>query len=69
MNGRKKKFRPVITRVKLNPEQAVLQCNCYDVSHVGGIPDTSPGSSMYCVSPVSKEKNYFISPSSDIGVS
>ncbi len=27
---RKPKFKPVITRVKLNPEQAVLQCSCYD---------------------------------------
>lgn len=26
---RKPKFRPVITRVKLNPEQAVLFCTCY----------------------------------------
>ncbi len=26
---RKPKFKPVITRVKLNPEQAVLSCNCY----------------------------------------
>ena len=26
---RKPKFKPVITRVKLNPEQAVLTCNCY----------------------------------------
>lgn len=25
----KKKFKPVITRIKLNPEQAVLYCNCY----------------------------------------
>ena len=25
------KFRPEITRVKLNPEQAVLSCGCYDV--------------------------------------
>ena len=24
--GRKKKFRPIITRIKLNPEQAVLSC-------------------------------------------
>jgi len=24
------KFRPEITRVKLNPEQAVLTCVCYD---------------------------------------
>ncbi len=26
---RKPKFKPVITRVKLNPEQAVLTCTCY----------------------------------------
>lgn len=28
---RKPKFKPVITRVKLNPEQAVLSCNCYSI--------------------------------------
>ena len=27
--SRKPKFKPVLTRVKLNPEQAVLSCNCY----------------------------------------
>ncbi len=27
--SRKLKFRPRITRVKLNPEQAVLGCNCF----------------------------------------
>ena len=27
--SKKPKFKPVITRVKLNPEQAVLACNCY----------------------------------------
>ena len=26
---RKPKFKPVITRVKLNPEQAVLSCDCW----------------------------------------
>ncbi|MFH1191660.1 MAG: hypothetical protein V1670_05645 [Candidatus Omnitrophota bacterium] len=26
---KKPKFKPVITRVKLNPEQAVLSCTCY----------------------------------------
>jgi len=26
---RKPKFRPEIRRVKLNPEQAVLSCDCY----------------------------------------
>lgn len=27
--SRRPKFRPEITRVKLNPEQAVLSCQCY----------------------------------------
>lgn len=30
---RKLKFNPEITRVKLNPEQAVLQCSCYDATN------------------------------------
>jgi hypothetical protein len=29
--SRKPRFKPQITRVKLNPEQAVLSCNCYSV--------------------------------------
>lgn len=29
---KKPKFNPEITRVKLNPEQAVLACTCYDNS-------------------------------------
>ena len=33
---RKTKFRPRISKIKLNPEQAVLQCNCYYDNHVGG---------------------------------
>ncbi len=33
---RKPKFRPVIMSVKLNPEQAVLSCTCYDVGWVFG---------------------------------
>lgn len=27
--AKKPKFKPVITRVKLNPEQAVLTCTCW----------------------------------------
>ncbi len=27
--GRKLKFRPEVTWIHLNPEQAVLSCNCY----------------------------------------
>lgn len=26
------KFNPTVTRVKLNPEQAVLACSCYNVN-------------------------------------
>ena len=33
--GRKMKFRPEITRVKLDPEQAVLSCDCYNTCHKG----------------------------------
>ena len=29
MDKKKKKFKPTITMVKLNPEQAVLSCTCY----------------------------------------
>ena len=32
---RKPKFRPVITRVKLNPEQAVLTCSCHSRGILG----------------------------------
>jgi len=28
---KKPKFKPEITRVKLNPEQAVLYCECYNL--------------------------------------
>ena len=36
----KPKFRPIITRIKLNPEQAVLTCACWtnrtsNTTHVG----------------------------------
>jgi hypothetical protein len=27
--SKKMKFKPVVTRIKLNPEQAVLACLCY----------------------------------------
>lgn len=26
----KQRFRPIVTRIKLNPEQAVLSCDCYN---------------------------------------
>ena len=28
--AKKQKFKPTVTRVKLNPEQAVLNCACYN---------------------------------------
>ncbi|MFH0798814.1 MAG: hypothetical protein V2A66_01390 [Pseudomonadota bacterium] len=33
---KKPKFRPVVTRVELNPEQAVLECNCMSDPVYGG---------------------------------
>jgi len=41
----KPKFRPKITRVKLNPEQAVLTCNCYSTGIIG---DDIPGGYTGC---------------------
>ena len=35
---RKPKFRPRITRIKLNPEQAVLSCSCYNTGNRDGGP-------------------------------
>ncbi len=43
--SRKPKFNPEITRVKLNPEQAVLLCTCY-TGHVEG---TTRPTSVVCV--------------------
>lgn len=31
----KKKFDPVVSRIRLNPEQAVLSCSCYDSNLLG----------------------------------
>ena len=31
--SRKPKFKPVVTRIKLNPEQAVLSCSCYNTGN------------------------------------
>ena len=38
---RKPKFRPEITRVRLNPEQAVLQCTCHDQGYF--LESVAPG--------------------------
>ena len=43
--SRKPKFNPEITRVKLNPEQAVLVCDCYNQDRKAGAGADKP----YCV--------------------
>ncbi|MDD2689103.1 MAG: hypothetical protein PHT41_03005 [Candidatus Omnitrophica bacterium] len=45
---RKPKFRPVITRVKLNPEQAVLACACYDRSTLNQTSTNKAGKNYIC---------------------
>jgi len=45
---RKLKFRPVITRVKLNPEQAVLACACYDNSTLNQPSTNKAGLTYIC---------------------
>ena len=44
MDRKKKVFKPIITRVKLNPEQAVLSCYCYSD---GWEIQTAPSASRY----------------------
>jgi hypothetical protein len=48
MRSKKKKFKPVITRVKLNPEQAVLTCNCYSDGYLPGSFDRGTDFVMVC---------------------
>lgn len=43
--GKKPKFKPVITRVRLNPEQAVLVCPCW----TGNVGSTNRKVADYCV--------------------
>ena len=52
--SRKPKFRPIITRVKLNPEQAVLACGCYSGGRLG-TKGPSAGSG-FCVADTRDEK-------------
>jgi hypothetical protein len=48
MHTKKKKFKPVITRVKLNPEQAVLTCNCYNTSNYYNLGGPYSGAGTKC---------------------
>jgi hypothetical protein len=48
----KPKFKPEITRIKLNPEQAVLTCSCFNTGHNWlGTANLAPGlvSATACV--------------------
>ncbi len=45
---KKPKFHPVITRVKLNPEQAVLQCSCYSAGQRLGTDESPTSSETIC---------------------
>ncbi len=42
--GRKAKFDPEVTRIKLNPEQAVLACSCSLNGKASGASNTATGS-------------------------
>ncbi len=44
---KKARFNPEITRVKLNPEQAVLACTCYNNRKF--VSDGTPGTKEGCV--------------------
>lgn len=41
--AKKQKFKPRISKIKLQPEQAVLTCSCYDT---GFIPGSTPFGGM-----------------------
>jgi len=43
----KLKFKPVITKIKLNPEQAVLQCSCWDQGRAVSTTGTRTNT-LYC---------------------
>jgi len=48
MVNKRSKFHPRISRVRLNPEQAVLGCDCYAGGNRINLVD--PGSGLYAVS-------------------
>lgn len=75
---RKRKFRPIITKIRLNPEQAVLTCDCYDSGEsfraqtaMSNIKDSYPGCSgksledrRVCLVPVDNHWGYEWEPHS-----
>ena len=52
----KLKFKPIISRVKLNPEQAVLACDCYGWSGGvwGAVSSRGGSNATYCDAPGTK---------------
>ena len=43
---KKTRFSPVVTRIKLNPEQAVLSCACYNTGNKAGA--ATPANTTIC---------------------
>ncbi len=56
------RFKPVITRIKLNPEQAVLGCTCYSRSQSQGA-GTSGRRSSTCLTAAKSMRNQTFGPS------
>jgi len=50
---KKAKFKPLITRIKLNPEQAVLSCNCYSVGR--RTVNVTAGPTLMCNCPLANK--------------
>jgi hypothetical protein len=48
---KKPKFKPEITRIKLNPEQAVLTCSCYSTGYRGTPDMTDPAEETHFLGP------------------
>jgi len=44
----KPKFNPIITRVKLNPEQAVLACSCYNARRANSMANNRTTLASVC---------------------
>jgi len=45
----KPKFDPTVTRVKLNPEQAVLGCSCYNINRANNAASANTSMRSICV--------------------
>lgn len=58
---KKPKFKPLITRVKLNPEQAILQCSCYLSGSRIDSPDDVAGTTLitFCLIPAKTTLDWY----------